>query len=103
MNNAGTGRSVDCPVPVIRFRADKSVVQRPVFPSRRSAFSLIELVIVVVIMGIVAAIAVPRLSSAADNAASNAVTHDLGALQRAIELYTAGARRGAAPRRRSGL
>lgn len=38
-------------------------------------------------MGIIAAIAVPRLSSAADNAAANAVEHDRGALQRAIDLY----------------
>jgi len=58
------------------------------FSARRGAFSLIELVIVVVIMGIIAAIAVPRLSSAADNAAANAVIHDQAALQRSIDLYT---------------
>lgn len=52
-----------------------------------SAFSLIELVIVVVIIGIVAAIALPRMSSAAERAASNAVTYDQATVQRAIDLY----------------
>lgn len=49
---------------------------------------MIELAIVVVIMGIIAAIALPRLSSASENAARNAVTHDRSVIQRAIDLYT---------------
>ena len=49
---------------------------------------MIELAIVVVIMGIIAAIALPRLSSASENAARNAVAHDRSVLQRAIDLYT---------------
>lgn len=52
------------------------------------AFSLVELVIVVVIIGIIGAIAVPRMSSAADNAAKNAVVGSQTALQKAIDLYT---------------
>ncbi|NQX95792.1 MAG: hypothetical protein HRT64_12880 [Erythrobacter sp.] len=48
-----------------------------------------ELVIVVVIMGIIAAIAVPRMSSSAENAAKNAVVGSQKALQTAIDLYTA--------------
>jgi prepilin-type N-terminal cleavage/methylation domain-containing protein len=54
----------------------------------RRAFSLVELVIVVVIIGIIAAIAVPRMSSAADNAAQRAVVGSQTALQKAIDLYT---------------
>jgi len=51
------------------------------------AFSLVELVIVVVIIAIIGAIAVPRMSSSAENAASNAVIGDLSSLQKAIDLY----------------
>ena len=56
--------------------------------TQRAGFSLIELVIVVVIIGIIGAIAIPRMSSAADNAAKNAVIADRSTLQRAIDLYT---------------
>lgn len=48
---------------------------------------MIELAIVVVIMGIIAAIALPRMSSAADRAASNSVVYDQSAFQGAIDLY----------------
>jgi prepilin-type N-terminal cleavage/methylation domain-containing protein len=61
---------------------------RPCRAHPARAFSLIELVIVVVIIGIIGAIAIPRMSSAAENAAKNAVRHDQSALQRAIDLYT---------------
>jgi prepilin-type N-terminal cleavage/methylation domain-containing protein len=50
-------------------------------------FSLIELVIVVVIIGIIGAIAIPRMSSAAENSAKNAVIADQSTLQRAIDMY----------------
>lgn len=50
-------------------------------------FSLIELVMVVVIIGIIGAIAIPRMSSSADNAAKNSVIGDQSALQRAVDLY----------------
>ena len=52
------------------------------------AFSLVELVIVVVIIAIIAGIAIPRMSSAAENAARNAVVGDQSSIQRAIDLYT---------------
>jgi len=42
---------------------------------------------VVVIIGIIGAIAIPRMSSSAENAAVNAVIADRATLQRAVDLY----------------
>jgi prepilin-type N-terminal cleavage/methylation domain-containing protein len=58
-------------------------------PPRHPAFSLLELVIVLVIMGVVAAIAIPRMSSSAENAKAGSLRADLDQLQRSIELYAA--------------
>ncbi len=57
--------------------------------NHRHAFSLVELVIVIVIMGIIAAIAIPRLSRGARTAGGSALKGDLAALRNAIELYAA--------------
>ena len=67
---------------------DACPVERPRRTPRR-AFSLVELVIVVVIIAIVGAIAVPRMSSSAQNAATGAVVGDTSTLQKAIDLYEA--------------
>jgi prepilin-type N-terminal cleavage/methylation domain-containing protein len=56
---------------------------------RNRGFSLIELVIVVVIIGIIAAIAIPRMSRGASAARDGALTQDLNVLRSAIELYQA--------------
>jgi prepilin-type N-terminal cleavage/methylation domain-containing protein len=60
-------------------------------PSRRAraAFSLIELVIVVVITGIIAGIAIPRMSSAASNADIASLRASLVILNTAVDHYTA--------------
>lgn len=55
----------------------------------RRAFSLLELVIVMVIIGIIAAIAVPRISAAAAGSSETALIADLSVLRRAIEHYAA--------------
>jgi prepilin-type N-terminal cleavage/methylation domain-containing protein len=51
------------------------------------AFSLVELVIVVLIIGIIAAIAVPRVISARKNADDAALRTTLGNLRMAIDAY----------------
>ena len=60
-------------------------------PCRRPdpAFSLIELVIVVVIIGIIAAIAVPRISSAVGNSMTASLQADLDILNKAADMYSA--------------
>ena len=57
--------------------------------NQNRAFSLVELVIVLVIIGVIAAIAVPRLTRGATNASATALAADLAALRNAVELYRA--------------
>ncbi len=50
-------------------------------------FSLVELVIVIVIIGIISAIAIPRMSRGAAGANESALTSNLAILRSAIDLY----------------
>lgn len=55
---------------------------------RRAAFSMIELVMVIAIIGIIAGIAVPRMSRASITARENSLVSNLSLLQSAIDRYT---------------
>ena len=55
----------------------------------RNAFTLIEILIVVVILGILAAVVIPQFSNAADSANEATVKTQLQTLRSQIELYRA--------------
>jgi general secretion pathway protein G len=57
------------------------------FSAKRKAFTLIEMLIVIVIIGILAAALVPRMMSARDKAADVAVKADLQQIAGAISSY----------------
>jgi general secretion pathway protein G len=59
-------------------------------------FGLLELIVVVVLLGIVATVATPRVSRGSDGAADASLSADLAVLRRAIDTY-ADEHRGAYP------
>ncbi len=56
-------------------------------PTPRKGFSLVELVIVIVILGVIAAIAIPRISSGSKNAGEAALRANLQSVRNAIDWY----------------
>ncbi|MEN0109192.1 MAG: prepilin-type N-terminal cleavage/methylation domain-containing protein [Planctomycetota bacterium] len=54
---------------------------------RRQAFSLMELLAVVTILGIIAAIIVPRVTTSSDTAKEKVNAHNKGSINSAIERY----------------
>lgn len=56
---------------------------------KRGGFSLVELVVVVLILGIIAAVAAPRMFDTAGEARENSTRTSLVILRDAIELYKA--------------
>lgn len=56
-------------------------------PSRSSGFTLLEIMIVVVILGVLAALVVPKVMSRPDEARQVAAKQDIAALLQALKLY----------------
>ncbi len=54
---------------------------------RPTGFSLLELLAVVVILGIIAAVVVPRIASSSDSAKQNTKRHTISSLNSAIERF----------------
>ncbi len=57
--------------------------------NRRNGFTLVELVVVIMILGILAGVAAPRLLNTAGSATDNGLRQTLAIVRDAIELYTA--------------
>lgn len=57
------------------------------FNARTKGFTLIEILIVVIILGILAAIVIPQFSGASEDARTSSVMSQLQTLRSAVELY----------------
>ena len=55
--------------------------------NKKNGFTLIELVIIMVILGVLAAVAVPRLGSTIDSSEASAEEAVIGSLRSAVEVY----------------
>ena len=56
-------------------------------PRRSRGFTLIEIMVVLVIMGVMAALVVPNLMERPDQARATAARQDVGAVMQALKLY----------------
>jgi len=55
--------------------------------TKRNGFTLVEILIVVVILGILAAIVIPQFSNASEEAKSSSLVSDLQSIRSQIQLY----------------
>lgn len=58
-------------------------------PCRQRAFTLVEILVVVIILGILAAVVVPKFTGATDEASQNSTYYELQKVRRAIDVFMA--------------
>lgn len=85
------GRTLDR----VRPSSQKNAVEHqgevdPMTPNRRNGFTLVEILIVVVILGILAALVVPQFSSATQDALRSSLARQVQMINQQIELYRIG-------------
>lgn len=72
----------------MKLQPNPALLMRRVVRARRpSAFTLVELLLVVAILGILAAIVVPQFVSAASEARTNTIKMDLHRIRTQLEIY----------------
>ena len=66
---------------------NRPMIAIPTKPRRDAGFTLIEIMVVIVILGILAALVVPRVLERPDEARAIAAKNDISAIMQALKLY----------------
>jgi len=71
----------------MKIQTSHNMPARLAMPSRQRGFTLLEVMVVVVILGILAALMVPKIISRPDEARVIAAKQDIASLMQALKLY----------------
>src|SRR6188768_4534591 len=74
-------------LPVLYEPAALGDLHMKTYNARKSGFTLVEILIVVIILGILAAIVIPQFTNASQDARKNSLTSQLQTIRSQVELY----------------